>query len=609
MNAENERREMTRSTGKHDSDANVPGNQQEHGKQRHWGQRAHPSRPTGRQTHVPPRASAHPSSHVKIRPMYPRMPTNGPEPEDVTRVPTQPPATSWKYESPFYEAESSLSALSVAISEFSPLSPRTDPAIGGPDPLSPEIKRSYGAENSPPGRRRAVTDRLPSAHQPALDISEIDTSPPYIAHASQASDTNTAHHDLPLNTLAASDLLVNQAPTMPPETITTGDLPTSSTLIFPSLSEMAPGVSEASGTHPIPEHYIATHEERARREHLEMSLLHPGQSPMSLWDRICWWLLYPRRIEFVLWLSGTVLLVAVTIGLALITTLSMNVQNMKQASLAPTAASIKKVTTHTCSAAASGCLSPTPALAAPSLTLLNESLVAGSPVQIQGQGFTAHGRVNFTYDTHQLCHPDWIEADAHGAFHVTLMAADGTGWEAGAHTITAYDMGSKRDTVVTMAFVVSTPTATATVPTPSSVNTLVPTPTTSTVGASPTVVVPTPVPTPIPPAPTRAKPTPVPTQRPTPPPIKRTTPTPTPTSIDVQPTVLPNPSPSPSSSATGNFGLLLAYNAFPELAVNRNNLRFISNAMWLCCIGLVLALLLLFIAALLRRYHKRDGAP
>src|SRR5689334_19842823 len=125
---------MTRSTGKHDSQASTPDNQQ--ARQRHRGRPAHSSHPPGRRP-IPPRASAHPSSHVKIRPMYPRMP-DGPEPEDVTRVPTQPPATAWKYESPFYEAEISLSALSVAVSEFSPLSPRTDPALGRPDPLSPE---------------------------------------------------------------------------------------------------------------------------------------------------------------------------------------------------------------------------------------------------------------------------------------------------------------------------------------------------------------------------------------------------------------------------------------------------------------------------------------
>jgi hypothetical protein len=352
--------------------------------------------------------------------------------------------------------------------------------------------------------------------------------------------------------------------------------------------------------------YLAT-----RDEGLETSLLHPDQGAMSLWDHVRWWLLYPRRIEFILWLSGTVLLIGVTIGLVLVTTLSLGMQNAHQSSRVPTAASVKNVTTRTCSAAAPGCTSPTPSTASPKLELLNDNdLVAGSTVQIQGQGFTAHGRINFTYDTQQRCRPDWIQTDAHGTFRLTLMPSDASGWEPGPHTITAYDVSSKHDAVVTMAFVVPTPGVTATVFAPSTVSTAVATP--NVVGASPTPVTanPTAIPTPTP-TPTRAKSTPAPAPQPTAKPTARPTPTATPTpNIEVNPTEVatPTPNPSPSVSLTGNIGALLAYSAFPELPVNRNNLRFITAAMWLSSIGILLALLFLASAALLRRRHNNDKA-
>jgi len=41
-------------------------------------------------------------------------------------------------------------------------------------------------------------------------------------------------------------------------------------------------------------------------------------------ERIRWWLLYPKRIEFLLWASGTFLLVCATIVFVFVITLSMN---------------------------------------------------------------------------------------------------------------------------------------------------------------------------------------------------------------------------------------------------------------------------------------------
>ncbi len=71
------------------------------------------------QASIPPRASAYPLDVVKVRPRYPRVYTDkGVEEQDVTRIPTMPPAAAvWQYETPHYEAESSLSSLSLAVSK------------------------------------------------------------------------------------------------------------------------------------------------------------------------------------------------------------------------------------------------------------------------------------------------------------------------------------------------------------------------------------------------------------------------------------------------------------------------------------------------------------
>src|SRR5579862_2983502 len=222
---------------------------------------------------IPPRASARPNGNVRVRPMYPRVQAREEELEDISAVPTQPPATAWKYESPFYEAESSLPALSVAISEFSPLSPRTDPALGGPDPLSPEVQRPSIEEHSPATNRRqkVVTDRLSAAQE--SDIAEFDTYPP--ARAAQPS-------------------MVQMSPASNVQMGLNGSVP--------SLPGIFPAVSK----------------------------LRSGQGAMSLWDSLRWWLLYPRRIEFVLWVSGSLLLLGVTVGLVLLTTLSLSMQTARQ---------------------------------------------------------------------------------------------------------------------------------------------------------------------------------------------------------------------------------------------------------------------------------------
>src|SRR5690349_1400812 len=66
---------------------------------------------------IPARASAHPDAVVKVRPRYPRW-ISDLEQEDITRLPTVPQSeTIWQFETPRYAAESSLSSLTLAVTD------------------------------------------------------------------------------------------------------------------------------------------------------------------------------------------------------------------------------------------------------------------------------------------------------------------------------------------------------------------------------------------------------------------------------------------------------------------------------------------------------------
>src|SRR5579863_10478057 len=82
------------------------------------------TRPLNPPTPIPPRASAQHPNAVKVRPKYSRTHTQPiQEEEDLTRIPTLPPPTMWQYDSAQFEAESSLSSLSLVID--TPTQPET----------------------------------------------------------------------------------------------------------------------------------------------------------------------------------------------------------------------------------------------------------------------------------------------------------------------------------------------------------------------------------------------------------------------------------------------------------------------------------------------------
>ncbi|MBA2681550.1 MAG: hypothetical protein H0U76_24520 [Ktedonobacteraceae bacterium] len=179
-------------------------------------------------TTVPPRASAHPSDVVKVRPKYPRTYSNVETLErDVTRIPTMPPPPAiWQYETPQYEAESSLSSLSLAISEATRL---RSPAIDELD-TRPSVFDTYATEEE----QRNNEQQYASPTTQEIDWAAIKTTPEF-----------------------------------------------------------------------------------ARRRETQYV------STSSPFDQFRWWLLAPGRIEFILWLCGTLALLCVTALLVFMLTVSM----------------------------------------------------------------------------------------------------------------------------------------------------------------------------------------------------------------------------------------------------------------------------------------------
>jgi hypothetical protein len=175
--------------------------------------------------------------------------------ESSTPVNTQRTSPVWQYESSNFQAESSLPALSLLVSET---------------PTQPEVEA--GAK---------TTRRLPR-------VDEIDTAPPQPSRMliPVTSQSNVAALSGPGRTS------IDSQQTSDPVSWTAG------------------AASQSS--------YAQLISARGKRK--------KGQHGISLnpLDRVRWWLLRPGRIEFVLWLGGTILLVSVTCALLLVTAFSFD---------------------------------------------------------------------------------------------------------------------------------------------------------------------------------------------------------------------------------------------------------------------------------------------
>lgn len=321
-------------------------------------------------------------------------------------------------------------------------------------------------------------------------------------------------------------------------------------------------------------------------------------------DRLRWWLLRPGRIEFMFWLSGTLLLILVT-G-ALLFMLAFSFQGTGgvaggEGGPAKTAQSSEKATAQ---AQRHGTL--------PSLQVELTSpgpYSPGSRVGVRGHGFSHNNQVSFMLDDvapilDQHGNTANARTDAKGEFSETLWLSVGPGWS-GQHNIVVRDVATGRRfdlPIKLMALPVNGTSASPTVPaapsTPGVTLTALPAAPTPTVHVTP--VNKTPVPVSPTAAPTHA-PTVTPTAGKTPTPTSTATPKPT---AATTPPVTPGTTPAASLQA-GNTGFGNALNQSGEPPIG-TPLSSASPLVWIMAACYSLSMILLGVAGIL--YKRRPRA-
>ena len=325
---------------------------------------------------------------------------------------------------------------------------------------------------------------------------------------------------------------------------------------------------------------------------------HRSTISFNLLDRVRWWLLHPGRIEFVLWLGGTVLLVCVTCVLLLVTAFSLALRTPGSADTSSTnlAGTSKRAQQTTTLTSTSGLV----------LTRTDTGpLLPGQPIHIRGQGFSINGHVRFMFDNTQPLldqngKSDSTQADAQGAFSTTVWLSINLPWHPGTHLIFAHDLATNH--VAKIAIILAPePNSTGGVsnaPVPSTSPGVTPTSSTGGSGAKPTPAGPTPVPvSPTPPATT-----------PTVTPTVGTAPTSTPT-VGTTPTVAPTavatagstPIASPSASGGSNLGNALSRAGDMSLG---KQLTTLSPLVWLMVACYSLSMVFLGLAGILHKRHR-----
>ncbi|GAC1392718.1 MAG: hypothetical protein NVSMB38_17230 [Ktedonobacteraceae bacterium] len=565
-------------------------------------------------TPIPARASALPAVRpVKVRPRYPRIHTL-PQDSDITRIPTLPQPTMWQYELPDFEAESSLSSLSLAypeaavdraIDEITTLPPPRSRAIDEIATLPPPKQSTLAAQKSSatiarknangkmlslPFSRQQEPQRQKSITLPApRSLSEIATLPP--GAATVATPHVSGEH-------GRRGLL-------------TGARTTSTIVESTAAKSMKEAASwtTGQGKNSLLAQRIASRANNRKGQRKSSLSLNPI-------DRVRWWLLYPGRIEFLLWLNGTIVLVAVTCLLLFATVLSTGWISAGLSSIAigigsggiqpattPGGSSTSASGQTSCTAgnaASPQCYSTKVSASGLQLTLVDSThLLPGMPIYLYGQGFSANKAVTFTYDTQIPCSPDATQADVSGSFAVSLRL--GLSVKAGTHKVVAYDTASKRALAVNVIIAplpfgkTAPPTST---PLPPGV-----TPTATKTPGGQGGGLPTPVgQTPVPVTPTvGVTPTSVPTHPPTP--TVGVTPSPTvghtPT-VGITPTVGPTKTPTATKHAIPSSALK---NALYDEKVD-GYLAF-SPWLWIAIIGYMLSMTMLGLAGLLYRRNRR----
>jgi hypothetical protein len=346
------------------------------------------------------------------------------EQEDVTRTPTVPQQTMWRHESPDYQVESSLSSLSLVSVDDSPPAVRP-PSIDELDTL-------------PPARRRQRDEMLPA--RPARknwpqhdyyglvprprDVSELTTNPPPPVPSAKLRDEQFVVSSLTEDVIEADTLFSTAIP----------------------LREASPVLHPVSGRLPIP----INGSRLEKRQEFSLAL-HPL-------DRVRWWLLYPGRLELLLWVTGTALLVAITCVLLFVTTIGLGIVSIGHSTGALSTASAAQCVGAPVSAGVGHCDSSTAmSPAGLKITLQNTTaLLTSTPVQLRGDGFSPRGRVTFSYDNNRSCSPASVQADGHGTFIVTLTLAGQPALRPGHHRVVVYDQARGQSVSLDILFTADT---------------------------------------------------------------------------------------------------------------------------------------------------------
>jgi hypothetical protein len=442
-------------------------------------------------------------------------------------------STVWEYESPSFQASSSLQTLSLLISEA---------------PTQPELES-----------RGKMTRRLPR-------IDEITTVPPL----------NEDH------SIKSSRVLV---PIRSQLDVTVFDSLDETTISIPSSKEIDENSWTGDKEFQSPHARLISSRSKRKNPHTAISL-----NPI---DRVRWWLLRPGHIEFVLWLGGTILLIAVTCVLLLVTAFSFEwitpgFIGSASTNMAGTSTGSKQQAT---------------VVATNTMTLIRIDtgpVLPGQSIGLRGQGFSPHGHIRFLFDgTQQLFdqngQSDSTRANAQGVFSTTIVLNSNLPWHPGPHFINAQDLATKRMAKLTI-ILAPTPIGkgVSSTPVPSYPPVVAPpvvappalTPIPSVTGSQPTPVgqPPAPTPTPHPVTPTA---TPTSTNTPTPTSTSTSTPTPTPTGTSMLfPTGLGNALDHAGDSSPGE------------------QLTSLSPWVWLMMGCYCLSLVLLGLAGVLHKRHQ-----
>ena len=318
-------------------------------------------------------------------------------------------------------------------------------------------------------------------------------------------------------------------------------------------------------------------------------------------DRLRWWLLRPGRIEYMLWLGGTLLLITMTCVLLFV--LAFSFQGTDESSSTP---AISGQVGANAGSQAQGHRVLSPLQAA---FTTSQPFSPGETVGVHGQGFSPHNRVTFTLDgRYPVLGTDGKVAiaptDARGAFSSTLWLSVGAPWSAGKHTLTIRDMATGRSLPLPVMLAASanqtsvTPGVSATAPAthstgsaPGTRPTTIPTTSTPTVQGSP--VNKTPVPS-----------TPVATHTPAPTSTASATPTPL-------PTLTATATHASTTSAVGqqsNSTLSTALNQSGELPIGKGSSPT-SLLVWIMAVCYGLSMILLGVAGLLYKRRPRSSVP